>query len=143
MTLHGGNPQCAYTKKTAHEAKLVVDHIVPRSHSYQLYKTAKGLNVIDPKTGKPAQTPQRFVNRQIVKKTHARINNLLNTASRTRPTVNGTQNVPSLDEVKNIREFTFRLEGDTPELRKAVEGGLNQLRTEFPDFRFNAQFGGK
>ena len=31
LALHDGIPQCAYTKKTAHEVKLVVDHIVPRS----------------------------------------------------------------------------------------------------------------
>ncbi|MBC6418970.1 MAG: DEAD/DEAH box helicase family protein [Prochloron sp. SP5CPC1] len=29
LALQDGIPQCAYTKKTAHEAKLVVDHIVP------------------------------------------------------------------------------------------------------------------
>lgn len=31
LALHGNAPQCAYTQKTAYEAKLVVDHIVPRS----------------------------------------------------------------------------------------------------------------
>lgn len=31
IALHDGIPKCAYTGKTAHEAKLVVDHVVPRS----------------------------------------------------------------------------------------------------------------
>jgi 5-methylcytosine-specific restriction endonuclease McrA len=31
IALHHGIPKCAYTGKTAHEAKLVVDHVVPRS----------------------------------------------------------------------------------------------------------------
>jgi hypothetical protein len=104
-------------------------------------KTAKGLNMINPKTGKLAQTPEQFVNKQIIQKTRARINNLFGTASATRPTVGGTPSVPSIDELRGIKEFVFRLEGDTPELKQAVEMGLNTLRKEFPDFQFNAEFG--
>ncbi|ETT65639.1 WXG100 family type VII secretion target [Paenibacillus sp. FSL H8-0457] len=105
-------------------------------------KTAKGLNIVNPKTGLPAQTPQQFADKQILDKTRKRIVNL-EEAIATRPTKNGTPDVPSLDQIQNIRKFVFRLDGDTPELRQAVENSLNQLRKEFPDHTFEAIFGGK
>lgn len=105
-------------------------------------KTAKGLDRINPRTGKPAQTPQEFADKQILGKTRTRIQNLDHAAS-TRPTAHGSAEVPSLEEIKSIRNFTFRLDGDTPELRSAVENSLNQLRAEFPEYTFNVLFGGK
>ncbi|MGG2994970.1 peptidoglycan-binding protein [Paenibacillus macerans] len=105
-------------------------------------KAAKGLNVINPKTGLPAQTPQQFTDKQILDKTRKRINNIAK-ATATRATKNGTSNIPSLDQIKGIRKFIFRLDGDTPELRQAVENSLEQLRKEFPDYTFDALFGGK
>ena len=104
-------------------------------------KTAKGLDRINPKTGLPAQTPEQFVNKQIVGKTRARITRLNEQATTTVPTKNGTQIVPELAEIIDIKEFVFRLEGDTPKLRNAVEDGLNVLRQEFPDYKFSAEFG--
>ncbi|WP_235827905.1 polymorphic toxin-type HINT domain-containing protein [Brevibacillus migulae] len=105
-------------------------------------KTAKGLNIVNPKTGLPAQTPQQFADKQILDKTRKRIVNLKE-AIATRSTKNGTPDVPSLDQIQNIRKFVFRLDGDTPELRQAVENSLNQLRKEFPDHTFEAIFGGE
>jgi len=105
-------------------------------------KTAKGLDRINPRTGKPAQTPQEFADKQILGKTRTRIQNL-DQATSTRPTAHGSAEVPSLEEIKSIRNFTFRLDGDTPELRSAVENSLNQLRAEFPEYTFNVLFGGK
>ena len=64
-------------------------------------------------------------------------------AAATRPTANGSPEVPDLEEIKSIRDFVFRLDGDTPELRTAAENSLNQLRSEFPDYTFNILFGGK
>ncbi|CAG7599263.1 hypothetical protein PAESOLCIP111_00297 [Paenibacillus solanacearum] len=106
-------------------------------------KTAKGLDRINPRTGQPAQTPQQFADKQILGKTRVRIQNMLEKAAATRPTAHGSSEVPHLDEIKSIRDFVFRLDGDTPELRAAVENSLNQLRTEFPDYTFNVLFGGK
>ncbi|WP_409340628.1 PrsW family glutamic-type intramembrane protease [Paenibacillus sp. MBLB4367] len=106
-------------------------------------KTAKGLDRINPRTGQPAQTPQQFADKQILGKTRTRIQNLLEKAASTRPTSNGSPDVPDLQEITSIRDFVFRLDGDTPELRSAVENSLNQLRTEFPDYTFNVLFGGK
>ncbi|WP_227498527.1 hypothetical protein [Synechococcus sp. PCC 7336] len=104
-------------------------------------KSASGLNIVNPRTGLPAQTPQQFVDRQIVGKTRNRINNLLNVADSTRSTVNGTQNTPDLSDIRDIRSFVFRVEANSPELRTAVDNGLNQLRSDFPDFQFDVQFG--
>lgn len=106
-------------------------------------KTAKGLDRLNPRTGQPTQTPQQFADKQILGKTRTRINNLMNNAASTRATVNGSPDVPKLDEIKSIRDFVFRLDGDSPELRTAVENSLNQLRKEFPDYTFNVTFGGK
>lgn len=105
-------------------------------------KTAKGLDRVNPRTGQPAQTPQQFADKQILGKTRTRIQNLAQAAS-TRPTAHGSAEVPNLQEIKSIRNFTFRLDGDTPELRSAVENSLNKLRTEYPDYTFNVLFGGK
>jgi len=106
-------------------------------------KTAKGLDILNPKTGLPAQTAQQFADKQILTKTRNRINNLQNSAVSSRPTANGSPEVPSLEEIKGIRQFVFRLDGDTPELREAVERSLEQLRKEFPEYTFDVQFGGK
>ncbi|WP_230202486.1 hypothetical protein [Paenibacillus ihumii] len=105
-------------------------------------KAAKGLDIINPKTGLPAQTPQQFTDKQILDKTRKRINNIAE-ATATRATKNGIPDVPSLDQIKGIRKFVFRLDGDTPELRQAVENSLEQLRKEFPDYTFEVWFGGE
>ncbi|WP_370642699.1 DUF4280 domain-containing protein [Brevibacillus sp. DP1.3A] len=106
-------------------------------------KTAKGLDILNPKTGLPAQTPQQFADKQILTKTRNRINNLHKSAVSSRPAANGSPEAPSLEEIKGIRQFVFRLDGDTPELREAVEKSLEQLRKEFPEYTFNVQFGGR
>lgn len=105
-------------------------------------KAAKGLDVINPRTGLPTQTPQQFTDKQILGKTRKRIKNIAE-ATATRATKNGTPTVPSLDEIKGIRKFVFRLDGDTPELRRAAENSLEQLRKEFPDYSFEVLFGGE
>ncbi|AZH30761.1 WXG100 family type VII secretion target [Paenibacillus sp. M-152] len=105
-------------------------------------KSAKGLDKVNPKTGLPAQTPQEFTDKQLLKKTRNRINELENNAFTTRATKNSSSDIPHLDSIKDIREFVFRLDGDTPELRKAAENSLNQLKKEFPDYKFSVQFGG-
>ena len=104
-------------------------------------KSATGLNIVNPNTGLPAQTPQQFVDKQIVVKTRTRITRLNEEATTTVVTTNGTQTIPELTEIIDIKEFIFELEGDSPELRDAVENGLNNLREEFPDYKFSANFG--
>ncbi len=105
-------------------------------------KSAQGLNKVNPKTGLPAQTPQQFADKQIFTKTSNRIE-ALEKATSTRATKNSSSEIPNLEDIKHIREFIFRLDGDTPELRQAVENSVNKLRKEFPDHKFSAIFGGK
>ncbi len=105
-------------------------------------KSAQGLNKVNPKTGLPAQTPQEFADKQILTKTRNRISALENATS-TRTTSNGSQEIPALEEIKGIKEFVFRLDGDTPELRQAVNNSINKLKEEFPDYKFSATFGGE
>ncbi|MCM3628384.1 PrsW family intramembrane metalloprotease [Paenibacillus glycanilyticus] len=106
-------------------------------------KSAEGLNRIHPKTGKPQQTPQQFTDKQLYQKTKTRINNLMQKAVGTRTTPDGTSEIPALEDIKNIRNFQFQLDGDTPELRAAAENSLNRLRQEFPDYTFTIRFGVK
>ncbi|WP_368265036.1 hypothetical protein, partial [Enterococcus innesii] len=105
-------------------------------------KTAKGLDVVNPRTGLPTQTPQQFADKQIYQKTVNRIKNL-DIAEATRPTVNGSQSIPSLEEIKGVRKFVFRLDGNSAELQSAVNQSIAKLQSEFPDYTFEVIFGGK
>lgn len=51
--------------------------------------------------------------------------------------------LPSIDELKEIRNYTFRIDADTPELRRAVQHQIDRLSELFPDFNFNAIYGGE
>ncbi|WP_264934679.1 WXG100 family type VII secretion target [Paenibacillus sp. LS1] len=104
-------------------------------------KSAQGLNKVNPKTGLPAQTPQEFADKQIFTKTSNRIFALENATS-TRTTVNGSQEIPTLEDIKGIKEFIFRLDGDTTELRQSVNNSIKKLKNEFPEYKFSAKFGG-
>ena len=104
-------------------------------------KTAKGLNIINPRTGKPSQTPQEFADKQIYTKTKNRINNLLNSTGTRQAKTNIIDNVPDIKELQEIKTFVFRLDGDGTELRKAVQKSIQKLKLEFPDYTFEAVFG--
>ena len=41
------------------------------------------------------------------------------------------------EEVQEIRSFVFRINADTPELRKAVQIQLERLKKLFPDYNFD------
>ncbi|SEO97017.1 hypothetical protein SAMN04488134_1272, partial [Amphibacillus marinus] len=105
-------------------------------------KTAKGLDVVNPRTGLPTQTPQQFADKQIYQKTVNRIKNL-DIADATRPTVNGSQFIPSLEEIKGVKKFLFRLDGNSAELQSAVNQSITKLQSEFPGYTFEVIFGGK
>ena len=46
-----------------------------------------------------------------------------------------------VDELKDIKDIRYRINADTPELRKAVEDSINALKAEYPDYSFSATFG--
>ena len=104
-------------------------------------KSAKGLGTINPKTGKPSQTPQEFADKQIYTKTMIRINNLMNATGTREAKTNIVDNVPNISELQDIKKFVFRFDGDSPELRTAVENSILKLQSEFPDYSFEAIFG--
>ena len=103
-------------------------------------KAAKGLNIINPSTGKPQQTAMQFAEKQIYTKTSKRITALKN-ATNTRITKNGSSVAPKLEDIKNIKKFVFRLDGDSPELQRAVNKSMANLKRENPEYSFNAIYG--
>lgn len=104
-------------------------------------KSAKGLNTLHPKTGKPVQTPENWAQKQIYEKSVTRIENLRNVATATRKTVNGSKDIPTLEDIKDIKSLEFRVDSDTSELRKAVEKSIEDLSQKYPDWKFTATFG--
>ncbi len=104
-------------------------------------KSARGLSTLHPKTGKPVQTAGQWARKQIFEKTVTRIKNLKNEATSTRATKNGSIEISSLQEIKSFRKLEFRIEGDTPALRKAVSKELQELSQKYPDWKFTAEFG--
>ncbi|MHC5218406.1 hypothetical protein ACYSNR_17350 [Enterococcus sp. LJL128] len=51
--------------------------------------------------------------------------------------------VSSVDEIKNIKDYTFRIDADTPALREAVQEQISILQKKYPDYNFSAIYGGK
>lgn len=103
-------------------------------------KNAKGIDTPRPITGVPVQTAEQWAERHIYEKTETRIENLQLAVS-TRPTKDGSQEAPSLDKVKSIREIQFHIETRNPEIEKATERQLDNLRSRFPEWRFAAFYG--
>jgi hypothetical protein len=79
--------------------------------------------------------------KQILVKTRKRIDVALKTGTATLPTKKGSKIVPDIELIRNFKEFVFRLEGDSVELREATENVVNQLRVEYPDYKFSATYG--
>ena len=98
--------------------------------------------ILNPTTGLPAQTADQFADKQIYRKTRNRIRKVASLATGTRLTPNGSQAIPAIDDIMDVRTFVFRLEGNTPELRDAVMRSLSKLKSEFPDCHFGVRFRG-
>ena len=106
-------------------------------------KTVKGLDIINPKTGKPQQTAQKWANKQIYEKTKNRISNINDAVDTKLPggvSIPEGSNIPSIEQIKDVKNFVFRLEGDSPELREAMTDVLVKLSTEFPDYTFKVEY---
>jgi hypothetical protein len=104
-------------------------------------KSAKGLATPHPRTGLPTQTALEWAEKQIFKKTVARIENLSKKAVATRSTVGGSPTVPTLAEIKGIRQLEFRIESASPDVEQAVQTQLSLLQAKYPDWKFTAVFG--
>lgn len=103
-------------------------------------KSARGLGTIDPKTGVPNRTAAEWAQDKIFDKTVTRIENL-GRAAGTRPTRGGSEIVPGLEKIKNIRRLEFRVDADSPSLREAVLREVGRLSAKYPDWKFSAIFG--
>lgn len=103
-------------------------------------KSASGLNRVNPRTGKPQQTPAQWAQKQITKKSRTRINNLAS-ATATRAANGQTYEVPGLAEIQGFRHIKFKMDANSPALRAAVHAEIAVLKGEFPGWTFSAEFG--
>ena len=103
-------------------------------------KSAEGLNIINPRTGLKEQTAEKWAKKAIFKKTAKRIDSLAG-ASATLPSESGTPTVPAINQIRGFRRLHFRIEADTPEVRKAVDTEIRNLSKQYPDWDFTAQYG--
>ena len=87
------------------------------------------------------QTADQWAQNQIFDKTVTRIENLTNKAVQTRPTPAGSPIVPTLDEIKSIREIEFRIEAATADVQAAVNKQLTALSAKYPGWKFTAALG--
>ncbi len=51
--------------------------------------------------------------------------------------------LPLVEELREIKNYVFRIDADTPALRAAVQVQLDKLSELFPEFNFSATYGGK
>ena len=87
------------------------------------------------------QTEIQWANKQIYKKTINRIDAI--NQSEYSLSIVGSDSVPEIESLKNINNYVFRIDADTPQLRCAVEICLEKLRIKYPDYNFSAVYGGK
>lgn len=64
-------------------------------------------------------------------------------AFNTRVTKNASTIAPKLEDIKDIKKFVFRLDGDSPELRRAVNKAMADPKRENPEYSFDAIYGVK
>lgn len=103
-------------------------------------KTANGLYIDNPTS---PQTEAQWASDKILTKTQKKIDAI------SKPDfniiINNNDDVSQysfmVDELKDIKDIRYRINADTPELRKAVEDSINALKAEYPDYSFSATFG--
>lgn len=102
-------------------------------------KAVNGLLKINPNTGKPQQTAMQWAKNNIYNKTVKRIENI-NIANGTKMpgniSVNSDFNIPTIKDIKSCNKFIFRLEGDSQELRVAMNEVINLLNSEYSQYDF-------
>ena len=103
-------------------------------------KSAQGLNEVNPKTGLKYQTPAAWAHKHVFNKTVSRIKALHN-APYTYPSLNGPPAVPNIDQIRGFQRLHFRVDADTPEVKRAVENEVQNLKIQYPNWHFTAQYG--
>ena len=105
-------------------------------------KNAQGIGKINPKTGQPYADPavqlRDFADKQIFKAGVKKANAILKGVS-TRGDKGAA--VPGIDVIRSIKTIRFEIQGDSPQLRAAVEAQLVELRKLFPALQFDVRYG--
>ena len=105
-------------------------------------KSAKGLNVLNPRTGKPQQTAEEWALKQIFEKTVTRIENLTTKATTTRPAKGGSGVLPTLAEIRTIKQIEFKIEAaGSAELQAAIDKQIKALTLKYPGWVFGVTYG--
>ena len=86
------------------------------------------------------QTEMQWAEKQIFKKGKNRIEALQQDEFRLSSQV--SSDLPAAEELKEIKDYVFRIDADTQELRSAVQIQLDKLSELFPEFNFSATYGG-
>ncbi len=104
-------------------------------------KNASGLYIDNPAV---PQTEEQWATKQILKKGKNRVNALLQNNFKVTVETDTGEIIDysfTISELKSIKDYVFRINEDTSELRIAVEDCLEQLRKLYPDFNFYAIYG--
>ncbi len=113
-----------------------LDELDFANHTIFEDKNASGLYMDNPDV---PQTEQEWAKKQIYKKGKNRIEAI--TGSDFKVAIDGEEYNYLSYEIKNIKNYTFRINADTLALRIAVEQELNNLRAIYPDYTFDAIYG--
>ncbi len=86
------------------------------------------------------QTELQWAEKQILKKGRNRIRALQQEDFTLSSLV--SSELPSIEELKQIRTFVFRINADTDALRSAVQSQVDELARLYPDYNFSVKYGG-
>ena len=104
-------------------------------------KNAKGLYMDNPDV---PQTEEQWAQKQILKKGSNRIDAINQEEFRITTLDKNSETIElnfMFSEIKEINNYVFRINADTPELRSAVETCLKELREKYPKYNFSAIYG--
>ena len=116
------------------------DGIDMKSGTFIEDKSATGIETLNPRTGKPFQTAEQWAAKQIYTKSVNRIENLKK-AAETRATKSGSSVVPALEKIKDFRNLHFVIDSKNFNIARAVADELANLKKQYPDWHFTADFG--
>ena len=99
-------------------------------------KNAQGLYLGNPDY---PQTEMQWAEKQIFGKGKNRIDALKQDTFRVR--INSVDYPLLVDDLRGIKTYVFRINADTPELRKAVDYWIEELDNLYPEYDFSAVYG--
>ena len=99
-------------------------------------KNAQGLYMGNPDY---PQTEMQWAEKQIIGKGKNRIDALKQDTFRVR--INSVDYPLLVDDLRGIKTYVFRVNADTPELRKAVDYWIKELENLYSEYDFSAVYG--